>query len=383
MIKRKLYYITEEGTEERKMAENITFEELQEVVSVCLDEITNLKEENKILQDKVVSLVSALNDMAVLHNQLVANAENTNVNIELIRKSIDNLPIENMKYEINDSNMDRSLLYFPQLYKIEETIESIVNDRKSMARFGDGEFAIMCNKKRQAFQHLDDRLAGRLKEVIQSEEEGFLIGIADNYGSLDAYSAAGKWGIRNYMTDEVRKDHRKFLNLDRRYHNAYISRPYVLYADNLTDAPQKRFRNLKRIWENRKIIFVEGTLTRLGVGNDLFQNAKQIRRIEAPPVNSFDKYDEILEAALKFAEPDSLFLIALGPAAGVLAYDLYHAGYQAIDIGHIDLEYEWYLKGTGERCEVKNKYNNEWYGGEKVEDIYDEEYSNQIIYVVE
>lgn len=364
------------------MAEDMTFEELQEIVSICLNQITDLKNENKMLKDKTDNLSQALNDVVAIANELIASAANINVNMLSVSRDIDNIPLENLKYEFNAPNIDKSLLYFPQLYKIEDTIECIVNDKKSMARFGDGEFAIMCNKKRQPFQHLDDKLADRLKEVIQSDEDGLLIGIADNYGSLAAYNAVGKRGIRCYMTDEVRREHREFLDLDRCYHNAYISRPYVLYADNLTDAPKKRFQNLKRIWENRKIIFVEGTLTRLGVGNDLFQNAKQIRRIEAPPVNSFDKYDEILAAALEFAEPDSLFLIALGPTAGVLAYDLYHAGYQAIDIGHIDLEYEWYLKGTGGRCEVKNKYNNEWDGGDIVEDIYDEEYFRQIVCVI-
>lgn len=364
------------------MAEDMTFEELQEMVSICLSQITDLKNENKILRDKIDNLSLALNDIVAIENQLITSIEDTNVNMLSLGKSIDNIPLENLKYELNDPSIDNNLLYFPKLYKIEDTIECIINGKKSMARFGDGEFAIMCNKKRQPFQHLDEKLADRLKEVIQSDEDGLLIGIADNYGSLSAYNAVGKRGIRYYMTDETRKEHREFLDLHRRYHNAYISRPYVIYADNLTNAPQKRFQNLKRIWENRNIIFVEGTLTRLGVGNDLFQNARQIRRIEAPPVNSFDKYDEILAAALKFAEADSLFLIALGPAAGVLAYDLYHAGYQAIDIGHIDLEYEWYLKGTGERCEVKNKYNNEWNGGDVVEDIYDEEYFRQIVCVI-
>ena len=131
------------------------------------------------------------------------------------------------------------------------------------------------------------------------------------------------------------------------------------------------------------MIFVEGALTRLGVGNDLFDNAAQIRRIEAPPVNSFDKYDEILAAALKYAEEDTLFLIAMGPSAGVLAYDLYKAGYQAIDIGHVDLEYEWFLNGDGKRSAVKHKYNNEFPNGDCVEDIYDEEYLRQIICIVE
>lgn len=169
---------------------------------------------------------------------------------------------------------------------------------------------------------------------------------------------------------------------NRKYHNAYISRPYVLYADVHTDGPRKRFEALKRIWDKRNVIFVEGSLTRLGVGNNLFDNASSIRRIEAPPVNSFDKYDDILAACLKHATSDTLFLIALGPSAGVLAYDLYKSGYQAIDIGHLDLEYEWYLKGLGTRCEIKHKYNNEFVNGEKVEDIQDELYLSQILYTI-
>ena len=47
-----------------------------------------------------------------------------------------------------------------------------------------------------------------------------------------------------------------------------------MYKDNLTDAPRKRFDTLKKIWENKNIIIVEGSQTRLGVGNDLFANTK-------------------------------------------------------------------------------------------------------------
>ena len=75
----------------------------------------------------------------------------------------------------------------------------------------------------------------------------------------------------------------------------------------------------------------------------------------------------------------AISLVALGPSAGVLVYDLYCAGFQAVDIGHMDLEYEWYLSSTGERCEVKTKYNNEFHGGDQVEDIEDSEYLAQII----
>ena len=40
---------------------------------------------------------------------------------------------------------------------------------------------------------------------------------------------------------------------------------------------------------------------------------------------------------------NKLILIALGPTATVLSYDLYKLGYHVIDIGHADIEYEWFL----------------------------------------
>lgn len=343
------------------MTEEMNTNELQNAVVVCLDEIIRLKADKEKLQQQVESLLQ-------MQQKLLSMTMNMG-------------NMDNLKYEWNDPRLDRSSFYYPKFYEIEETIESIVRDRKSLARFGDGEFSLMAGQERCRFQRVDLRLSERLRKLIRCEEDGFLIGIPDQYGSLETYNREGKYGIRPYMTDEVRRQHQQFLDLERIYHNAFVSRPYAMYADNHTDAPRQRFQNLQRIWAGRDIIFVEGALTRLGVGNDLFANAASIRRIEAPPVNSWDKYDEILAAALQYGDSDSLFLIALGPSAGVLAYDLYQAGYQALDIGHLDLEYEWFLRGTGGRCPVEHKYNNELTGGNQVADIQDEEYLRQIVYV--
>ena len=52
---------------------------------------------------------------------------------------------------------------------------------------------------------------------------------------------------------------------------------------------------------------------------------------------------------------DCLFLVALGPTATVLAYDLTKHGAQAIDIGHLDIEYEWFRARKGIRVPVKYK----------------------------
>ena len=76
----------------------------------------------------------------------------------------------------------------------------------------------------------------------------------------------------------------------------------------------------------------------------MFSGAESIQRIIGPAENAFHAYDKILECCKDQAK-DKLFLLALGPTATVLAYDLCKMGYQAVDIGHIDLEYEWFLKG--------------------------------------
>ena len=49
------------------------------------------------------------------------------------------------------------------------------------------------------------------------------------------------------------------------------------------------------------------------------------------------------------------FLLPLGPAATVLAYDLFKAGYQAIDVGHVDVEYEWWRMGAHKKRETGTK----------------------------
>ena len=358
------------------MEEKMSFEELQEMVSICIEELIQLKQEKEELKQKNAELERLVAGIVESQKTVIDNVGQCFDNIEKNRHFI-NHAIENIRYELQDEEIgeDRYLVRF---YDYDVTIDGI-KEGKSLIRFGDGEFALMAGTARQKFQRYDNRLAKRLQEIIRTDDEGLMIAVADNYGSLEKFNEDGRQGIRNYMTKEIRLQHREWLDTDRIYHNAYITRPYALFADNGTDAPGKRFRNLKQIWEGRDIIFVEGALSRLGMGNDLFDNAKSIRRIEAPAVSSFDRYDDILKAALKHKEENVLFLAALGPTARVLVYDLYRAGCQAVDIGHVDLEYEWYRNGTGGRSEVKHKYNNELRGGDQVEAVEDKKYSAQII----
>lgn len=73
----------------------------------------------------------------------------------------------------------------------------------------------------------------------------------------------------------------------------------------------------------------------------------------------------------------------MGPTATVLAYDLHLLGYQALDIGHIDIEYEWFLRKATEKIAIENKYVNEVLEGRITEsENNDEKYLKEILFEI-
>ena len=117
-------------------------------------------------------------------------------------------------------------------------------------------------------------------------------------------------------------------------------------------------KKFKQIWHKKEVLIIEGEKSRLGIGNDLFNNTKSIKRILCPAINAFNAYDKIITQAKKINK-SILILLALGPTSTVLSYNLYKSGYQVIDIGHIDIEYEWFLRKATKRIQIDNKYVNE------------------------
>lgn len=280
----------------------------------------------------------------------------------------------NIGYEIIDSNLKNKYQY-PVIAEDEELIDKIVNGHCSFIRFGDGEFEIMRGNERAPFQTTSAELAQRLEEVISAKDDKILIGIADNYGNLDKYTEQTAQGIRQYMTDEVREFHLSVLNPDRTYYNAYIFKTYMPYKDK--ERTTERVALVRKVWDDRDVIFIEGAYTRTGYGNDLFDNAKSVKRILCPTKNAYDKYDEILACAKKI-DKNCLILVVLGPAGKILTYDLVQEGYQVIDIGQIDMDYDWYSAGVDFRIPNPVKYVSQLPPAEVIE-IEDENYIKQVI----
>ena len=361
------------------MSDSVT--NMEERIEYLEGQILELQKKNLSYEKEKNVLLQTVRDMYEMNKQVMVQVSQIigDQGILAANQRVMGMRCDNMIFEYYEL-LEKGEYFFPIIKSRRETIEEIIKNKKSIARCGDGEFSQIVKVKRQEFQRMDDKLGLRLKEVLDSHHPNILIAIANNYGSLEKYTDFAADGIRDYMTKyDARKQQMELLEKERIYYDAYMSRPYVMHRDCMTDAPKKRFEELKKIWEGRDVLIVEGAQTRMGVGNDLMDGTKTIKRILAPATSSFDRYDDILKAALKHAEKDMLILVAMGPSAGVLAYDLTLEGYQALDIGHLDLEYEWFLAGEGKRVPVPYKYNNEIPGDEGAEELCDPVYEGQIV----
>lgn len=284
----------------------------------------------------------------------------------------------NIGYELAD-NLQKGKYRFPILHSDEEAVERIVNEKCSLIRFADGEFELMAGKERAPFQKYEKELADRLREAFQSKRDNLLIAVGNNYGNMEAYpDSRDQDAIRDYMTEEVRAFHESLLDYDRVYYDTAIFKCYFRAKDR--EDATRRYALVRRIWQDRDIVLIEGSQTRTGQGNDLLDNARSIQRILCPTKHAFSRYCEILEEAEKVPK-DKLILCALGPAGKALAYDLVQSGHQVVDIGQIDMEYEWYRAGVGIKVPNPTKYVS-MLPSALIEEIHDEKYESQIITVI-
>ena len=259
-----------------------------------------------------------------------------------------------------------------------ESIQYIIDHRCSVSRYGDGELSFFWGIK-EGYQEVDEKLVVQLKQVLQANDApNHIVGVPYYLKNVD-----GTVGVtRTFWGDFVCKYGKlllPYLSDKRIYVDTQISRFYIEYHDR--DRSTRQLNLLKKIWDGRDVVIVEGAQSRTGVGNDLYDNAKSLQRILGYSTNGFSHYDEMLQAIISHVSPKEgkLILLSYGPTATILAYDLAKLGYQAVDIGHLDIEYEWYLNAETKKGFIKGKYTNEAKDGSLVEECLDERYLSQIV----
>jgi glycosyltransferase family protein len=269
----------------------------------------------------------------------------------------------------------------PKVESVFDTLQKLVkNDKLSLVRFGDGEIIYINDKLNLPFQKYEEKLASYYKEIFKNSHHNLLVGLPIGYQDLNLLSKEGQTFWRSQIVWNYPRL-KKHLNLGSLYANASVTRLTYGFEKEYTI---KGYDFWKKILTANNALIIEGEKTRFGVGNDLLENITKVDRILAPKHNAFSRCDEILQYVEDMKQSYEIILIALGPAAKYLALELFKNGNRVIDIGNLDIEYEWYLRGASEkRIVIPGKYTSEVKGGREVNDLEDSDsklkYESEII----
>lgn len=270
-------------------------------------------------------------------------------------------------YNKNNIKMLKKKLSIFTILNPYTTVIHLINSKVSMGRFGDGDISMTFvhnNGINDAEKH-SYKLRKALIRVLKNNNKKFMIALPDELRSLKNY----KKGPKRYWIKFLNKNISHFLPLlksNQIYYNTSVTRPYMDYKNKKNSG--LIFYLMRQIWKNKRVLIIEGSKSRVGIGDNLLNGVKSVKRIECPPINAFESYRKILNNSLKFLNNHNNFLtlISLGATATILSLDLCNHGFRAIDIGNIDLEYQWYLKGVNSKINLPYKYVLEVPGGNNV-----------------
>lgn len=292
----------------------------------------------------------------------------------LMREDMTDLPITNMAYKEKDQN-SKSTVKTVKVMDMQETLAYVKDKKISIARFGDGEVDLMTGHS-IPYQDYNEELSERLKKIItMPDNEKLLVCLPDVFERRERYTN----GCNSFWDAHLKRYqffYQEILSGEKHYGSTFLSRPYIDLTDK--SASGEHFQKLKEFFADKDILIVEGIYSRSGVGNDLFQGAKSVERIICPSRNAYSKYGSILDAIRRHGA-NKLILLMLGPTAKALACDLAFEGYWAVDIGHIDSEYEWYKMGVTQKVKLNNKHTAEFNFDEFIELQDDDVYTGEIV----
>lgn len=273
-----------------------------------------------------------------------------------------------------------------RVMNVEETLNKIFKNRKTIIRFGDGELRLLLGSGETDFQKQNPELRHRLNEILrevfsQKEADKILICMPGVLSDCPREYSLGDVA-KLFWFSFLAKNFNKLRELFESYPglafgDACFTRPYMDTQDR--EYAGKVFERSKSELKEKDVLIIEGRLSRFGVGNDLLSETKRVRRILGPEINAFNQYETLLERAKREKNVD-VVILALGPAAKILAYDLTKMGFWCLDLGHLDIEYEWFRLKTNRKVVIKNKYVNESSKKFVGDAALDEVYENQIIF---
>ena len=232
---------------------------------------------------------------------------------------------------------------FPTVGSLSETID-LLNRGASICRFGDGEFNCLrwnVSSKSPSLppppqipHSAEFVLAQRLEEVLVTPSSEQLIVAIPPFNPICSPYKYGWWNFwQAYWSENWDFLREKLMN--RTFGNSFVSRQDVFYEVDI--------EKIRSVWSDRDVVFVVGKNSRFFDEPRLFSSIKSAEYLFVEPTHAYRHYETTLQQALTF-DKNKLFIICAGYMATVLAFDLHHHGYQALDMGHLPNCYKEYLK---------------------------------------
>ena len=212
-----------------------------------------------------------------------------------------------------------------------ETLQLLAeNESMSFVRFGDGEFRLVTRfEDKIPMQDNSLELMAGLEKSFTDEDPNILVGINHFFQNV---GWASNWA--SYWV--TLKD--KLESRSTRLADASVTR-----QDFFKFYKQEGVELWRNIWNDKNVVIITGENSRFELIPELFDGVKSTEFIYTKPTNAFSEIDNIIEEA-KSKNPD-MFLISLGPAGTVLAYEMAKQGKRALDIGHISSSYQNAFEG--------------------------------------
>lgn len=216
--------------------------------------------------------------------------------------------------------------------------------------------------------------------VLKNDE--ILIGLPHAFSttSLDVFRVKTFWW--SYVVNN-RKEIKEMIS-----HSSRTTYLDASFTRTITEVSNKTIIGnvlveIKKIWDGKVVLIVEGKGTKFGVGNDLLIKAQQVSRIVAPAENAYNVLCELKEEIHSFLNKqvdlqNVVVLVALGPTATILVSE-FNSWVQIVDIGHFDLQYEYFQRGFYKKVQIESKYDNEMVSGNHFINMTDSRYDDEVI----
>ena len=218
---------------------------------------------------------------------------------------------------------------YPEVLTETQTLEQILTRKISFARYGGSELKL-CRGKSVVRQPASPAISRRLREILHSDYPSFAVGVPPfpdkariTDTSMDSYFRklySREWESVHYMANKV-------------YLSSWVFWPF--HCNLPHEKVPAYIDQLQRLWQGRDVTFVcNGRFEKAVSSSEIFNNTKSRSFVRAPDKNAYAQYDNLLRQSGGYSK-DNLFLLACGPTATILAYDLSAKGYQAVDIGNL------------------------------------------------